>query len=276
MSYTAGLDYELKDNVLIYGKTSKGYRSGGHQLRAVDDISATPFGPETLTEYEVGIKSDLFDGRVRLNLAAYTNEIDGKQLSTIFVQPGTNQAFTLIQNAAQVETQGVEVEVTALVTDNLTISAGGALLDTEYSEFEDFSGDRSFERIPHVIGEEFSFAATYTKPLSFGDLSLRADYHWTGEYPTNPFTPAPSTMLTPDIRAILDGTTSEAVGILGARATLSVTNNLEIAVWGRNLTDELNYPNALYIGAPIDFVTRFPQAPRTFGASVTYKFGAAG
>jgi outer membrane receptor protein involved in Fe transport len=72
LNYSFSLDYKPVDGVLLYAKTSTGFRSGGHNLRGgIDPITFETFDPEHVTDYEIGLKGDWLDGRLRTNLAAY-------------------------------------------------------------------------------------------------------------------------------------------------------------------------------------------------------------
>ncbi|MET0164014.1 MAG: TonB-dependent receptor, partial [Vicinamibacterales bacterium] len=74
-SYTFGLDYQFTPDILGYVKTSRGYRAGGFNTRGGADLpGGGAFGPETVTDYEVGLKSEFLDNRVRLNLAVYYSD----------------------------------------------------------------------------------------------------------------------------------------------------------------------------------------------------------
>jgi iron complex outermembrane receptor protein len=94
ISYTAGVDYKPSDDILVYIKTAKGFRSGGQNLRAPSTAAFLPFDPETAVSYEVGFKGEFLDRRLRLNLAAYTTSVKDIQRST----PGRGSADTAVHN----------------------------------------------------------------------------------------------------------------------------------------------------------------------------------
>ena len=271
-SYTAGLDYKVTDDVLVYAKTSKGFRSGGQNLRAPNTAAFLPFEPEVAYAYEVGIKSEFLDRRVRFNAAAYITDVNDIQRSTLIATapippstiPGT---ATILSNAGKARFKGVEAELQVLVFPGFRLSASGALVDPKYVKFADLSGDRRFERFTGVAEEQYALAADYSTGFgSDGKVNLHVDYAWRGDLPTGEYNfPA-----NPQNQAIVDATTASALGLVGARASIEFAN-FEVAVFGRNLTNERKYIQNLLV-APLGYATSMRQEPRTYGISGTVKF----
>ena len=271
-SYTAGLDYKVTDDVLVYAKTSKGFRSGGQNLRAPTAAAFLPFDPEVAYAYEVGIKSEFFDRRVRFNAAAYLTKVSDIQRSTLIATapippstiPGT---ATILSNAGKSEFKGIEAELQVVVFPGFRLSASGALVDPKYKRFSDLSGDRRFERFTGVAEEQYALAADYSTGFgSDGKVNLHVDYAWRGDLPTGEYNfPA-----NPQNQAIVDATTASALGLVGARASIEFAN-FEVAVFGRNLTNERKYIQNLLV-APLGYATSMRQEPRTYGISGTVKF----
>lgn len=271
-SYTAGLDYKVTEDVLVYAKTSKGFRSGGQNLRAPNTAAFLPFQPEIAYSYEVGLKSEFLDRRVRLNLAAYTTDVQNIQRSSLIATapippstvPGT---ATILSNAGKARFRGVEAELAVLVTEGLTLSASGALVDPKYVKFADLTGDRSFERFTGVAKRQYALAADYTTRFTNdAKLDLHVDYAWRSDVPTAEYNfPA-----NPSNALIVANTTAKALGLLGARASVEF-GNFGIAVFGRNLTNERKYIQNLLV-APLGYATGIRQEPRTYGVTGTVKF----
>ena len=115
-----GLDYQLTDDALAYVSVSRGYRNGGFNGRAFSLDEALPYDPETLTSYELGIKSQLFDNRLRFNASAYLSDYEDRQVLFFQIDPQTENSAQIIENAAAAEVIGIEVEMAALVTEKLT------------------------------------------------------------------------------------------------------------------------------------------------------------
>lgn len=266
-SYTAGLDYRVTDDVLVYAKTSKGFRSGGQNLRAPSAAAFLPFDPEIAYAYEVGAKTEFFDRRLRFNVAAYITDVNDIQRSTLISTPAVGGTATILSNAGKAQFKGVEAELAAVLFPGFTVSATGALVDPKYKRFSDLSGDRRQERFTGVAEEQFSLAADYTTTV--GDdarVALHVDYAWRGDVPTGEyFFPA-----NPQNAQIVEATTAKALGLLGARASVEF-GNFGLAVFGRNLTNERKYIQNLLV-APLGYITGIRQEPRTYGVTATAKF----
>ena len=271
-AYTAGLDYKLSDDVLVYAKTAKGFRSGGQNLRAPSTAAFLPFQPEIAYSYEVGFKSEFFDRRVRLNVAAYTSDINNIQRSTLIavapIPPSTVAGTaTILSNAGKARVKGLEVELAAVVLPGFTVSASGGLVDPKYVNFADLSGDRSFERFTGIAKKQFSLAADYSTSLGeTGKVNLHVDYAWHGDSPTSDYYFAAN----PQNQAIVDATTAKAMGQLGARVSVEM-GNYSVAVFGRNLTNERDFVQNLLV-APLGYITGIRNEPATYGVTGTVKF----
>ncbi|AYJ85007.1 TonB-dependent receptor (plasmid) [Sphingomonas paeninsulae] len=287
VSYLAGLDYKIDDDVLVYVKTSKGFRSGGQNLRATTEASALPFRPEIALAQEVGLKSELFDRRIRLNLAGYYSTVKDIQRSTL-VGFADGTTSTILSNAGKLRVWGLEGELTAELLTGFRIGATAALTRAKYLEYSevpnrtDLNGDRRDERIEGVPRQTFSLTTTYQRDIGIGALLLRGDYSWTDAFALQPYssflgdpqgvTIDPATGRTV-AQEIIKATTSPKQGILSGRVSLTVLDGaLEIAIFGRNLTNDRSPVTALYVPG-INYVSGQLREPRTFGISGTFRFG---
>jgi iron complex outermembrane receptor protein len=128
-SWRLAVDHNLNKNVMIYGTYSRGFKSGAY---AVSSISATlqPVNPETLDAFELGIKSELFDRRLRLNVASFYYNYRDIQVSLV-----TGDGVSTYQNAGKGRLYGIDVDMTAAVSSRLTINGGLNLLNSKYTDF---------------------------------------------------------------------------------------------------------------------------------------------
>ena len=128
---TAKLTYHWNDSLMTYASYGRGYKSGGTNIARIDPATGAPllFDPETSDAYEIGLKTDLLDQRLRVNAALYRMNFDDFQENT-FVGTGF-----VLQNAGKIETQGGELEIFALPTHWLSLQAGAAYVDAEYESF---------------------------------------------------------------------------------------------------------------------------------------------
>jgi iron complex outermembrane receptor protein len=124
------LTYTPDDDTMIYGSVTQGFKSGG--WNAFDGSPA--FDPEEVTSFEVGIKTDLMDGKVRLNASVFSYDYKDLQVSTF------QNGLTVTTNAADAEVWGAEIEVWARPSDNFLLNASLGYLSAEYQDFQSAYG----------------------------------------------------------------------------------------------------------------------------------------
>ncbi|MFC4595944.1 TonB-dependent receptor [Sphingobium tyrosinilyticum] len=127
-SYRFGVDYDVAPDVLAYATYSRGYKGP-----TFDQLSGARVAPEIPKSIEVGLKSTLFDRRLRLNIALFDTKYDGFQ--TLAQAPGLSAGFVTL-NAGQLKTRGVEVEYNALLAEGLKLSGGVTYNNTEYKNLK--------------------------------------------------------------------------------------------------------------------------------------------
>lgn len=251
--------WHFSDAVNGYAKISTGFKSGGFNgVATTNRAFETPFDPETMTTYELGLKSRLWENRAQLNLSVFHNDYSDFQAGR-FSQEAIS---TIIVNAGDASMQGVELELTARPTQNLDLTLNYAFLDSEYDNFQDGEGnDISDDRYFAYAPRNTVFASLkYTfDPFSFGELSARADYAWKDDFYVG----------------ILDDPTTnvDAYGLFNARLQLDRIpvgdGRLRIAAWGNNLTDEEYWTTAINLSV---FTVNQWADPRSYGVEVNYDF----
>ena len=127
--WTLGLDWTPMPEVLVYGKISRGFRAGGYNLRGTTALAIDAFGPESAVSYEVGFKGSLLDRRLRVNAAVYDVEYKDIQVARVVLTGVGAGTANRVDNAAKARIRGGELEVQAVVTDELKLSASGAYTD---------------------------------------------------------------------------------------------------------------------------------------------------
>ena len=134
-----GLQYRINDETQLYGFWTKGFRSGGFNFRNAKPLIIPP-GPtkeEENNTVEIGLKTDLADGRVRLNIAAFQNEIKDMQRELNMPDPDVIVLQGTI-NAGDVTIKGVEFDIAALLTDNFSVNASYGWQDGKYDSLSPF------------------------------------------------------------------------------------------------------------------------------------------
>jgi iron complex outermembrane receptor protein len=273
VTFMASADYKIAPSVLVYAKFGRGFRSGGGQLRLGgftqvngQFVPVPPFGPETVDDYEVGIKADFLNHTLRTNVALYNDITTGLQKTVLTVVDGALNSS--VQNAAKAKIRGVEFDVTYKPVRQLTLGFSGAYTDPKYKKYIDGGVDVSDQRFQGVAEFVFTASAAYDVDLPFGDLNLNASYWHTS-----------SVALQPGVVGI-DGVlgsnpfeTQKAYGLLNGRAALSVDNsNLTVALWAKNLLNKKYFTYGLDLTQSLGYANAWGNAPRTFGGEVTFKF----
>jgi len=150
-SYRAALEYKPNYTTLYYGSVSRGFKSGGFNggfLSVSPEGSRRqlePFDPEFLTAFELGVKADFLDSRVRVNAALFLNQFSDLQ---VFSQINTGAIPVLVlDNASDAESKGLEIEASTIITPGLTATLNAAFIRSELKDFIasdtglDFSGN---------------------------------------------------------------------------------------------------------------------------------------
>ena len=123
------LSYNVNDDVMLYGSYSMGYSSGGFN----QDTRMRPYLPEVSDNYELGAKTMLMDGRLRLNATAFLNNNQNQQLTVGRLVNGQPTADLI--NAQEATLMGVEIDILGQLSDNLAVAVTAGYLEGEYDEF---------------------------------------------------------------------------------------------------------------------------------------------
>jgi iron complex outermembrane receptor protein len=262
-TWTASLTYDVFDNVSAYVKASHGFRGGGENYRgAKTDFSFQSFLPETVNEYEIGVKSEFFDRRVRLNLAGFHDDMSNLQRSVIIgvTIGGSTQTATVVTNAASARIDGVEAEGVWRVTHELTLSGSLGVIDPKYIKFVDFTGDRSGEAWP-TPKVTYDLSATYVQPTSVGDLT--GTVTWTGQSAQD---------MSPASKQAYQ-VTQPAYGLLNGRLSLDIPSfDASVSLFARNMLGKHYIVSAVGLEA-LGWNTIIEGEPRTFGIEAVKRFG---
>lgn len=267
-NWSATVDYKFNDDVMAYGRIATGYKAGGFNARSFD----SGFDPEDLTSYEVGVKTELFNRRLRFNATAYHAIHKDVQVSSF--QAGAGGAVATTENAGKARYNGVELEVNAVLVDGFTTYATFGYVDRKYKEFVVFNqATGKFVDIADIA--KFGYSASTTAsagaqyefpPFSFGKLAARLDYNYTSKryFGSNPLT-AP----------FIEQIKAAPRGLLDARLTLSDISlgngSASLSLWGRNITNKKYRMVGIDFGQ-LGFAGNIYGEPATYGADLTLKF----
>jgi iron complex outermembrane receptor protein len=255
------LEWTVNDDLFMYATYAEGFKGGGFDDTPANIAQATtPFDPEKAKNYEIGIKADLFDEIFRVNAALFMMDYDNLQVTQ------TNAAClcNITDNAASAEIKGIEAEFLLIPIDNLRLSLAGSYVDATYEDFiesaiDPTTGlrlDSSGNDLQRTPDTQITGGFDYTMNVgSWGEaLNFRVSYTWQSEM----------AWATDNIAK------EDSYGLIDARIGLAPEGEpWEVALWGKNLDDELYRVNIIsFFG---EEVSQF-GAPRTYGIDFTWNF----
>jgi len=259
-----GIDYKWSETLMTYALYSVGFRGGGFGPRPSNALQLASFEPEDLDNYEIGVKSEWFDRRVRLNgdvfYSLYTNQQIGVQ-DCLPCTPVRVPWFRTI-NAGKSRIAGVELEMNAAPTDRWSVEASLGYINYLLTDFEGITlrpylpnGDRYYpNRTPkwnYGLGTQYQFSLG-----AAGSLRPRID--WTHQ----------STIYFNNSAGVQEG-----YGLLSARLTWdSADDKWSASLYGTNLTDEEYFDGKLALQAALGREQGNIAAPRQWGLSFRRTF----
>ncbi|HSI18606.1 MAG TPA: TonB-dependent receptor, partial [Sphingomonas sp.] len=285
LDYRLSLDYRFSPQVLAYATMSTGFKGGGVGPRPFNAAQAVPFQPETLTAYELGLKTDLFDRHVRLNLSAYFNKFKNAQLTLLSCpQFGGPGPCALPQNAGNADVKGIEAELFLRPFAGMQIDGSASYLDWKWTcvvpAVVDSTGPTSgcstdpkyvsqLEAPPRGVTKwQWSIGAQYEANLgNAGSLTPRIDMSYQGSITGTATIPAAGTP-----SALYS--TASAYTLTNARLTWrNAKKDLDISFEVTNLFDKYYFLSKFDLtSAGAGTISGMPGRPREWGISIKKKF----
>jgi iron complex outermembrane recepter protein len=268
-NWAATIDYQVTPNILAYARVATGYKAGGFSARSAND----GYDPETLTSYEAGVKTDLFDRRLRLNTTLFYMDLKDKQINQF--QAGSGGALSITTNAAQAKFKGIELEIDAVPLPGLRLNGNFGYVDREFDKFvvlnpitnvfQDVSDEAHFN---YAASTTYNVGAEYTVPgeVAGGQLSVRADYTYRSQIYFN---------VVPSLTLFDEQIKSPGFGLLDGRVSLTDIPVgavvAAVSVWGKNITNK-NYRTSGTDFGSLGFAVNTYGEKRTYGVDVSVKF----
>ena len=267
-SWRIAADVDLTDDILGYASIDRGFKAGGFNIGIITSVAErTQVDPEYLTSYEIGLKSTLFDRRLRLNMSAFYYDYTDLQVLSVNRQAGSAVPTLGLDNAADATIKGLEVEATALPVDWLNLGLNFGILDAKYKNYlsgaidpvtgnpRDFSGNR----MPGAPKFTLSTFAQVTVPVGRFETRWRAEYNYTGKkYYNN----AQDELIS----------SGEGYGLLNLRIALAdPEKGWELAAWAKNVTGKAYIVDATDTSG-FGFVPRYYGERSTYGAEFSFRF----
>lgn len=269
LSYTAKVDYELGDNVLVYGSYATGFKGSGF---SPDCFGATacflPVDEEEVKTIEVGMKTQAWENRLLFNATYFNNQYDDLQIAATV--PGLG--FTRF-NVDETGIQGLEFDMLFKPTDRFTLSANLGLLDGKYKSLDisqaggltnsgaacpggvvtiDCALGLELKNAPDYKG---NIAATYEHPFASGTLAFSGDISFEDD----------------SVSLVANGPASALTSVpdlINARIAYTPNDSFwHVALWARNITDDVYFRAGTATGNAV-----YPSEPGTYGVDVGFNF----
>lgn len=279
------VDYQVTPATLLYASWSEGFKAGTYSLGA----GTPPVDPEKVSAFEGGVKSTLFDGRLRINLAGFYYDYKDLQIGKV---TGTSGATLALENAATAEIYGLEAELTAQITPEFQINANGSWLHAQFSDYVSADPARPFGDGRTFVDAQGNFSpgataatpgvspafnlrgntlsqapeftafvgAQYLVPSRLGQFTFRGEVAWRDRIFFTPFnleyvSQAPNARLNAFINWAADD------------------DHWTGQVYVRNITNKTVVGNTLVSSSVVGFpLNGYLEDPRTYGVTLGYKF----
>jgi iron complex outermembrane receptor protein len=257
ITWDVTLQYEPSDALTTYVSTRRGFRAGGFSLRAASAAEFAPFDPETVQEYEIGLKNraDLGGATLRTNLAIFYQDYKNvqKQASAIDAAGNVN---TIITNTARQKHFGGELEV--------TLSSGPFDLTAFYSYVKvDISKGRQvgeFELVGaphHQMGANLSYQLPLAETVGTASLNANLSYRTKQHLDKNDLLATESGYALLNLRANIDNIAGTGIGA---------------ALFMNNVTNEYYRIGVIGIYNEAGYISSVYGEPRTYGLEISYRF----
>jgi iron complex outermembrane recepter protein len=272
LSPELGFEYRPLDNVLVYGTYSEGFKSGTANLgerapRIVD--------PEKAESFEVGLKTDFFDGRVIANLSVFDFEVEDGQFDRTFPIAAPPFFSATLENAATTEGRGAELETRWLVGGGWSLELAATAYDIEFDDFlsrdpldarlfgpggalvppEDLSGNRTRNTPDWTLqlGARYELELPNGGTLALGGSLSATDKQFFTEFEDSRLSAGSYTLIDANIKYT------------------TPSGKISINLFGKNLTDEMVLSGAFAIATSRTIAGTY-LPPRTYGITVSYNF----
>lgn len=255
-TFRLSLDHEFKPDVMMYASVNTGFKSGGFS-----NVTVPAFLPETLTAYEVGLKSEIFDRRASLNFAGFYYDYRNIQVQQI------TPVGSFVTNGAKAKIYGLDADLHAKLTSSLSLVSGLELLQAKYATFDNVSigtpeggdgttvGSASGNYLPYAPHVAANIGLVHNVSVGGGTLTSTLLTYISSRYYAGPDNFA----------------SQKSYANLNGSVRWVATSGLSLKLWADNITNNLimyNTSDAAPTGQHL--ITYEP--PRTFGITLGYEF----
>lgn len=260
-------NWEFSDTAMTYLSYATGYKSGGYDGQSFASYVTGPFDPEDMANIELGMKGDFFDNRVRLEVAIFHQELDGKQTQRTTKDGPDDPTASPNVVSSDEETDGIELIVQWNVLDNLRLTALTTYRDTEATSDEYYNGAgelKGGEAESGNTSNDYTLRFDWTPEIPIGYLLVHVDYVFiedTGEFE--------------DDAVFFEGPWyfQDKKRLSARMAWENDDGSIEVALWGKNLLDEEYAANpGGFVADDLGAAYTSIEDPLTYGVDLRYSF----
>lgn len=260
LTWRAAIDHHLTQDVMVYASYNRGFKSGGYDP---SQIGVSYIKPEVLDAFEVGLKSELLDNRLRINGAGYYYDFKNIQLNTYV------NGLPSIYNGESAKIYGFDLDLAAVPVTGLTLTAGVGYVHDRFDDFpiartaalptggiiQIADGRAKGKRLPNTPDWTVNLGVEYAVPIGGANLTLSGDYFHSTEWFSEPE----------------NRTRQDRYSLVNASAILSFADDrYTVTAWGKNLGNTA-YASQLFIQVPFADVVAMAEG-RTYGVTLGAKF----
>ena len=263
ISWRTGLDWNPTDTLLAYFDVAKGFKAGSFPaLSGSTSVAYTPVTQESVLTYEGGIKAQLLDRRLSVNVSAFRSNYDDKQVKSKLIDPIFGNLDALV-NIPKSVIKGVELETAFHPMMGLTLGANVTYLDAKLVEANGIidllavTGNWGGNPIPYTPRWSAGSNANYTFPLPWGD----AEGFLGGQVSYRART---TSSIGNESVLQMPGYT-----LIDAQGGVNFAKGYRVMLWGKNVTNRFYLTNITHY---TDGIQRFMGMPATYGITVSYRY----
>lgn len=277
--------YHISPDVLAYGYFAKAFKSGGINLNGIPNgnngLPALEFAtikPESTNHYEIGLKSELFDKKAIINLAAFQTDIKDYQSIVQLAAQGSSTLRGVLASVPKVQVKGFEIESTYKPNSNLKFFANLAYSDGKYVDFKN---------APLALENSGSSSATAAVVEDISGQDLPGISKWNATYGVEISKPAKILSANDNIYFAIDGFTRtkfsssptpskymwiNGYSLVNLRAGIRTEDNFEIQAWVKNAGDTEYFNQLTAQGGSTGLIVGETGEPRTYGLTLSSRF----
>jgi len=289
-TYRVVVEHDISDSVMAYGSFATGFVAGGFAETCGAYGGCLPFKSEENDSREIGLKADLLDGSLRMNLAIFDVTYEALQRDAVLVvkdASGNDFQETVSVNEGESSNQGIELEVIYLPSDNFRVDFNLGTMDHKYDSYAPSQAmeplgltgaarriDLTSMDVPFSPELTWGLGMTYDMPMDSGaNLTINLSFHYQDEFETASF-PANGqggdANGNPIIRAKANTQSQDRTLVDGYIQYVDASEKVEVTFYGKNMTDEVWRNSAQPVAQLWTWAGYGP--PRELGVRVGYNF----